>query len=508
MEQKEKTPWPGSLSGTEELSLIEQINELQKKYQTMKKESREGKLPGEKKQAGKEERELFAQLYNCLLRYVQHVVEEYLYGLKEGTESVYGVIQDAAVDKTMDILLGQGEKPGKIETFESKNNAKFTTFCYDIARKKVLDAQRREKTHWLYLCCENREDLKAMRNCSMAGLAGRSVALEEADEYTLRMESERIRKNPEQVFLEQQYREDRIAVIKYVMELVSRGVLRNFQPVYRNVGGAFGAYLSPVAATAWQQPEWLEGGRHCPVSLVQELVVQVAKQQMEKALVRQKEEKMLAQQQAEKASAQQKGRQSTERVLEEVAAGLEASNKKQQEQKIEACVREKLALQLEKTLASELEKAEEARKSGKVDALEMQLQPGKVYYDILADKYKGEVQKGAVTATAWAWRVLQTLTPGEAAWLFEHEMQVCVPALDFRWKNPLKAKLGEETEAFEAVTNQDTYANWPEQLQKAVLEKCGGELRASYAELLEGIREAKENLSKKLEYEKGALGIE
>ena len=504
MEQQEKAPWPGSLSGAEELSLIEQINELQKKYQTMKKESREEKLPEEKKQAGKEEKELFAQLYDGLLRYVHHVVEVHLYGLKE-KESIYGVVQDAAVDKTMDILLGQGGKPGKIETFESKNNAKFTTFCYDIARKKVLDAQTREKTHWLYLCCENREDLKAMRNCSMAELAGRSVALEEADEYTLRMESERIRRNPEQIYLEQLYREERITMIKYVMELVSRGVFKNFQPVYRNVGGAFGAYLSPVAATAWQQPEWLEGGRHCPVSLVQELVVQVAKQQMEKALVRQKEEKVLAQQQAEKASAQQKGRKSTERVLEEAAAGLEASNKKQQEQKIEACVREKLALQLEKTLASELEKAEEA---GKEVSLEMQLQPGKVYYDILADKYKGEVQKGAVTATAWAWRVLQTLTPGEAAWLFEHEMQVCVPALDFRWKNPLKAKLGEETEAFQTVTNQDTYANWPQQLQKAVLELCGGELQASYAELLEDIREARKKLLTKLEYEKGALGIE
>lgn len=432
----------------------------------------------------------FDALYSTLVGYIEYAADRcnFSYG---------GIVRDNAINMTLDDMLGLTGKKPLLNEFDAEseeteeNVTDFSARCFGVVKKKLLHAEREEKRRILHQYSDNVKELQKLRKLSIQEITARNVSLEESDYYALVEESERIRANPEKVYLEQTFRENRIRLLKDMMDIVAKGPLMDYNPVYRNVGGAMGGYLSPVIAYEWQQTEWLKDANRRKECLVQAIAVAVAKEQARQTL----------QSLSERAEAEQEAA---------VAEELSGTEKTVSDAKPENSVREKLMCQMTKELQEKRQEEEtKLRKNGVEENSQRVL--WEIYYHELQLKYNSKTHVDAVTSPAWAWRVVEELTAKEAAWLFQHEMGICIPVLKFQWSESFHERMGalkNPAEQFDDVTKYGTFANWPKQLQEAVVERCNKEVLLSYEEVLEEIAAARKKLEEAYTNKKGGIGFE
>lgn len=406
--------------------LINTVNDLQEKYQI----AIQG-LSEEEKEA-LQYTELFYELYEELSCYVEHTVEQCIYkcGVKTGDLDVQGV-----KELVLDEVFGLNGKTPLYESFQPKNNAKFTTYCYAVVEKNVLKAVEKERDLLLDLTCLKKPELEEIKqNKKKWGLheiRKRMNSFEEVYETV----TDRILSDPQKVYEEQCYLQKRVEKLKAHMEIVAEGPeikerSTSARAVYSWVGGSVGAYLSPVAKSEWQDMNLEEDEAYKTASLIQETALGTA----------------------------------IRLAAEDVSIVIKEKVKDVAEvQQIEASVTKKLAEQMEDSLRTE-RKAAEGGSSKEFRALAQQ------YYKKLSKKYRASVAADAEFDLAWTWQVIFGLTPEEAAWLFVREMYACVPVLKFDWKKPFKELMKNEMYSglFVEVTAEKTTKTWPKAVRSKV----------------------------------------
>lgn len=415
--------------------LINKVNELQEKYQA----AIQGLSDEEKEKV--QHTKLFSELYEALGDYTEHCVEQSIRkcGVKQGDLDAQGV-----KELVLDEVFGLHGKTPLYESFHSVNNAKFTTFCYEVIENNVKDAIEKERNLLLDLVCLKKPELKELKDknnkeeWSLHTLRRRLDSFEEVDESI----ADRIFGDPQKVYEEQCYLQYRIEKLKIHMDIVAEGPEIKKRstanpPVYFWVGSSVGAYLSPTFEDEWLDINWKEDTlkkdtRYDSASLILETAIKVA----------------------------------VRLAAEDLGISIKQETKDADKvSPIEASVTGKLAEQMELVA--------ERKRNMAVGGSETELRAlAGQYYECLSKEYRAKVAKDAEFDLAWTWQVIYGLTPEEAAWLFARELNACISVLKFDWKEPFKELMKEEiySEPFENATTKKTTQAWPKRIRSKVFE--------------------------------------